>query len=606
LRNPWRFSFDPLTGALYCGDVGMTNREEINVIVKGGNYGWVWREGTLLGPDPARRGPAGFNSIPPILEYGRGTDTNQGNCVIGGVVYRGSRISQLHGKYVFSDFTSGNVWALTPDGTNTVPFERLTGQAAVSSFATDPRNGDVLLVNHGGFIQRLLYSTNITSGTPLPPTLADTGAFSDVASLAPNAGIVPYDLNVPFWSDNARKTRWFSVPNLADTIAFNRDGNWSFPTGAVWIKHFELELTNGVAASAKRLETRLLVKNADGMYGATYRWGNSTTNATLVPEDGMDEAFTISDGGIQRTQVWRYPSRGQCLDCHTPVGGFALGFNTAQLNRDFNYGGVTDNQLRALDHVGYFSPAVTNLQTLRVLAHPTNTAYSVEYRVRSYLAANCRQCHQPGGTALSLWDARLGNPLSLTGIINGALHDDLGDASNRVIVPGDQAHSILLTRISQNGALRMPPLASNVLDTNAINLVTAWVNSLANHQTFAQWQVAQFGSTNAAQSGTLEDYDGDGLANFAEYLLGTNPKSATDNWAIRLSATGGTPQVGFLQIANRGFEVQFATDLRPPVVWRPLDVSANRPFMSASNFQATILDSLTNAAKYYRVRIFEP
>src|SRR4029453_11955314 len=88
LRNPWRFSFDPVTGTLYCGDVGGAPREEINVIVKGGNYGWAYREGTIAGAKSAQA-PPGFTSIPPIAEYGHGSATNQGNSVTGGVMYRG-------------------------------------------------------------------------------------------------------------------------------------------------------------------------------------------------------------------------------------------------------------------------------------------------------------------------------------------------------------------------------------------------------------------------------------------------------------------------------------------------------------------------------------
>src|SRR6185369_3448623 len=107
----------------------------------------------------------------------------------------------------------------------------------------------------------------------------------------------PYTINVPFWSDNAIKSRWFSLPDTNLTVGFSRADNWLFPTGAVWIKHFELELTNGVASSRKRLETRFIVKNDAGVYGVTYRWGNSPTNATLVPEEGMDESFVINDGG---------------------------------------------------------------------------------------------------------------------------------------------------------------------------------------------------------------------------------------------------------------------------------------------------------------------
>src|SRR5207249_3404943 len=140
------------------------------------------------------------------------------------------------------------------------------------------------------------------------------------------AGIIPYDLNVPFWSDNARKTRWFCIPDATQTIAFNANSPWLFPTGAVWIKHFELELTNGIPESARRLETRFIVRNATGVYGATYRWGDSMSNATLVAEEGLEEEFEIDDGGgIKRKQTWHYPSRAECLTCHAPVAGHVLG-----------------------------------------------------------------------------------------------------------------------------------------------------------------------------------------------------------------------------------------------------------------------------------------
>src|SRR6185295_10352716 len=134
---------------------------------------------------------------------------------------------------------------------------------------------DVLLVSHGGFIQRLVYSTNVLAGETIPSTLSVAGVFTNLATLTPHAGVVAYDINVPFWSDNARKTRWFSIPDTNQTMGFTRDGNWTFPTGTIWIKHFDLELTNGVPASARRLETRLLVKNDEGVYGVVYRWGTN-------------------------------------------------------------------------------------------------------------------------------------------------------------------------------------------------------------------------------------------------------------------------------------------------------------------------------------------
>lgn len=607
LRNPWRFSFD-IDGTLYCGDVGGSSREEVNIVRKGGNYGWARWEGTLPGP---KTNQVVLNPIPPIIEYSHCSpcNTNQGNAVTGGLVYRGRQLSQLAGKYVFADYISGNLWAVTPNGTNVVTTNRtrLLGISNIASFGRDPRNGEILIVHLSGLIFRLIYNTNSMTGTPLPPTLAQTGAFSNLATLSPQPGIVPYDLNVPFWSDNAKKTRWFSVPNTNLTMQFSRESNWSFPTGTVWIKHFDLEMTNGVPSSARRLETRFLVRNPTGVYGATYRWGNSTTNAQLVPEGGMDETFLINDGGIIRTQVWRYPSRSECLTCHSAVGGLALGFNTPQLNRDFNYGGTPDNQIRALNHAGYFSTDVTNLHTLKALAHATNDSWSVEWRVRSYLAANCVQCHQPGGAGLGDWDARITNPLSGAGIINGMLIKSLGDPANRKVVPNDLTHSVLLTRISSPGQLRMPPLASNLIDSNSVALLSAWItNGLANYQTYAQWQVSQFGSTGPL-TGPNEDFDGDRSLNFQEYLLGTDPDDASEAWGISLRMDGTTPRIEFDHIANRGFEVQFANQFEPPFFWQRLEVFENRPFIPAATFPASIPDPLSPPEqRFYRVRVFEP
>ncbi|MCI0745912.1 MAG: PQQ-dependent sugar dehydrogenase, partial [Verrucomicrobia subdivision 3 bacterium] len=350
LRNPWRISFDPLTGALYAGDVGGSQREEVNLITRGGNYGWVYREGLSNTTIKTINAPPGFTSLPPIHEYTRGTAQNQGNSITGGVIYRGTRIPSLTGKYIFCDYGSGNIWALTPNGTNYVTSQFLADDPNIVAFGIDPSNGDVLMADIADPavpIKRL--APAIISGSPPPATLADTGAFSDMPNLTPHAGIIPYDVNVPVWHDGAIMTRWFCISNVASRIQFRSTSPWTFPASTVWIQHLELELTNGVPASRRRVETRFLVRESTGagVYGVTYRWGNSTTNATLVPDAGMDEEFVINDSGIVRTQVWHYPTRNECVTCHATPAGRALGFNTAQLNRDFNYNGVVDNQIRS-------------------------------------------------------------------------------------------------------------------------------------------------------------------------------------------------------------------------------------------------------------------
>jgi len=472
LRNPWRFSFDAPTGRLFAGDVGQGAREEINLIVRGGNYGWNYREGTIAGPKGGP--PAAADFIDPIWD----ADRSVAGSITGGVVYRGSRFPQLSGQYVFGDYVQNRVFAMTIPASGPVQVAAITPVNSPVAFGVDPGNGDVLIASIGtGIIRRLVYG-DASGSANLPATLTATGAFTNLASLAPAPGIVPYEPNVSFWSDYATKRRWFSVPSVADKITFAPEGNWTFPTGTVWVKHFELELTRGNPATSRRLETRFIVKTADGVYGLTYRWNAAQTEASLVPDEGASEVISINDGGVIRSQTWRYPSRAECLQCHTPAGGHALGFDTAQLNRMQMYASGSANQLTALANAGYFTAGIPAPASLRALAPADDISAILEHRARSYLAANCVQCHQPGGTAPGSWDARIETPTAGAGLINGALVDPAGDGANRVIVPGDKAHSMLLARIAKRGSGQMPPVASNEIDPAGVALLTSWINEL--------------------------------------------------------------------------------------------------------------------------------
>ena len=480
LRNPWRTSFDSLTGQLWCADVGQDAYEEIDIITRGGNYGWNYREAAH--PGPRGNVPAAANFLAPIWEYSHSV----GQSISGGFVYRGSRYPALYGQYLFADYSSGSIWALLPDGANPVPASRvqlLANNGGIVSFGLNPSNGDILLANiNEGAIKRLV-ANPAPGGIAPPATLTETGAFADVASLTPAPGVVAYAPNVSFWSDAAQKRRWFALPAAATTFGFSADTNWSLPTGAVWIKHFDIETTRGVPATARRVETRFLVKTATGVYGLSYRWNAAQTNATLVPDEGADQNFTITENGATRTQAWHFPGRNECLACHTERGGYALSFNTRQLNHDFAFPGGTANTLTALAQAGYLGTATPPAPaTLPALADASDPGKSLEQRARSYLDANCAQCHQPGGTAPSTWDARASTPLSLAGIINGALAVNGGNSANRVIVPGDTTRSQLHARLSGTGVARMPPLATSERDLAGESLLAQWIAALAQPQ----------------------------------------------------------------------------------------------------------------------------
>jgi mono/diheme cytochrome c family protein len=285
-----------------------------------------------------------------------------------------------------------------------------------------------------------------------------------------------------------------------------------------------------------------------------------------------------------------------------------LGFNAAQLNRTVQSGSVNGNQVSALSAAGYFATTVSNINLLPALASLTDDSVSREYRVRSYLAANCAFCHQSGGSAHALWDGRLSTPLANAGIVNGSLFDERGNPDNRVVTPGSLDNSMLLTRISQLGQGRMPPIASTVLDTNAINLVHDWiVDDLPSYQSFADWQLANFGSTTDPAAAPAADPDQDGASNYLEYLTGSNPHQGGDAWRISIQLNGNRVQISYPQKADRLFQVQWATASSWPLQWQPLDVPDNRPFVSASNRVATVHDSLGDASgKLYRVSVTAP
>lgn len=606
-RNPWRLFFDE-DGSLYTGDVGRHDREEINLVRKGGNYGWAFREGvskgSALGPPPA-----GVNLTAPLVEYPHGFGEFSGNCVIGGLVYRGSRFPTLYGAYVFGDYVTGNIWAMRHDGSTSTEWKRIAGLFDVSGFGVDPRNGDVLVCKDklngpgGDGIFRL--EPKVGSGAfEIPPTLAQTGLFSDVRNLTVAPGFVGYSVNSPLWSDGAEKTRWFGMLDGSARIQFHPENNWTFPAGTVWIKHFDLELEKGNPASRRRMETRVLVKNSsnNGIYGATYRWGDSLEDAMLVPDDGATQTVQVRDANGTRSQTWRFPSRNECLACHTSSGGYALGFNSAQLNRDMSYPLSRTNQIVALRNAGYLDAPAGNLHTLRRLAGLDEAAWSREYRVRSYLAANCANCHNPGGVERSRWDGRITTVLSEAGIVRGELLDSFGDTRNRVIVPGDPERSVLLSRMKQPGPGHMPPLGSFVIHDEAVQLIEDWIEEdLRDYKTFEEW-ISGF-SIAARERG--DDPDQDGASNYLEYLLASNPGDPNDGFQISISHQQGRGTVHFPQKSNLGFEVGVAPS--PEGQWAPLDLRSNAPFYSGEDLEAAVDFPLGSGQNdFYRVRVYEP
>ena len=226
--------------------------------------------------------------------------------------------------------------------------------------------------SNGGRILRLKPGVDDSS---FPQKLTDTGFFADLSDLSPNPGAEAHSPNLRFWSDYADKTRWFLVKNATDTLTWSRDGTWSFPTGMIWAKHFDLELERGNPATSKRIETRFLVKSGSGAYGVSYKWNDAGTEAFLVSDAGQDFTISVTNGGVPGTQLYHIPSRSECIVCHAPGAGSAMSFNTRQLNRSGVIAGQTNNLLSLLNWAGYLPGLTENPAALPRHVRPDETQY---------------------------------------------------------------------------------------------------------------------------------------------------------------------------------------------------------------------------------------
>lgn len=450
LRNVWRMSFDPFTGDLWAADVGQNAYEEVNIIENGGNYGWPITEGFHCF-NAATCDSAALSE--PVTEYPHA----EGRSITGGHVYRGEAIEGLRGVYVYGDFVTGAVFGAFPslDG-GYENIRLLTQNAAVASFGED-QEGNLYLLGYQSGIYRFDPGGEAPEN-PVPARLSETGCVDDNDPTVWAEGVVPYGVNVPFWSDNAAKQRAFAIPD-GTTIGVDETGDFDFPVGTVTLKTFFRDST--------RIETRLLVRHEDGGWGGyVYRWRPDQSDADLL-DVGLVDAAPAGQ--------WNFPSRGTCLQCHTEVAGRTLGLTTRQLNRHQTYPqtGRRANQLRTLEAVGL-------VEGLPPEPRPTHAGEEAPAgdRARTYLEVNCAMCHQPDGPVQTDIDLRLAAALDDMHVCNEDPQAGDLDIDGAKIVDGAALEtSLLYERMGRRDVHGMPPLASLQVDEAGQALVGAWITS---------------------------------------------------------------------------------------------------------------------------------
>ncbi len=305
------------------------------------------------------------------------------------------------------------------------------------------------------------------AGAP-PSTLACAGLYADFENKVVSANAVAYTPSTPLWSDNAQKQRWIELPPNTQ-IDISNPNEWTFPVGTKLFKEFRLD--------GKRVETRMFQKTTSSFWVyATYAWNSDDSDATI----NFGGPVPVGDGGV----TWNIPSNDDCNECHRGRQDRILGFEEVSLGLP----GAQGLTLARLAEQNLVTPAPASV-SLTVGDDGTG----LDALALGWLHVNCGvTCHNSNPSAAGNGAGMLLrlDPTQLDGSPpNAATWDILRTTINVPCVSGslngqprirprNATLSAIHLVISQRGALQMPPIASQIVDTPDVAIVSSWIQSL--------------------------------------------------------------------------------------------------------------------------------
>jgi uncharacterized repeat protein (TIGR03806 family) len=318
-----------------------------------------------------------------------------------------------------------------------------------------------------------------------PQRLSSYGLFrGDGSSQEPRAGVIPYEINTPLFSDYSEKHRFVKLP-AGGAARYDPTRTFEFPEETIIAKTFAYPRDARYPSRGRRLiETRILRKTRAGWVGLPYRWNEAQSEAILEIAGGAADVSWIDAQGRPRANRYMIPNVNQCKECHRAEGKsmVTLGIKAGQLHRDFEYAHGSENQLAYWTRIGALrgTPALEGIPRFPVWADPKTG--DLESRARAWIDVNCAHCHNSKGTARSSgldlsFDQR--EP-SRFGVFKRPVAAGRG-SGNRLynIVPGKPEESILLYRISSTDpGVAMPELGKRLIHEEGVALVRDWISEM--------------------------------------------------------------------------------------------------------------------------------